>query len=153
MACCFVVTMGVERLLWFIPENWVYETEEGEFRVVRYSIAAIIGFIAAFFLGTLFDKVTEMRRENKDLCTELAITKEIERRRKEELDFLEEGYVKKAAAEFRRKLKELEELAETDSLKPNQEIERRILLGLLNELEWRLELLSESENGDDEQEG
>lgn len=147
--CAIVIGLGVRYLLWFIPKDWTYETEEGEIRLVVSSIASLIGLCAAIFLGFLFDKVQKIRRENRDLCTELTITRKIERRRKE-LDFFEESHVKEAAAEFRQKLEELEALAETDSLKPAQEIERRVLLGLLNELEWRLESLTEMDDEDDE---
>jgi hypothetical protein len=149
--CFIVIGSGVRYLLWFIPKHWMWKTEEGEIMLVVSSIASLIGFGVAVFLSILFEKVQKMRRENRDLCTEIAITREIERRKKEELDFFEKGYVKKAAAEFRQKLEEIEVLAETDNLRPAQEIERRVLLGLLNELEWRLESLMELENGEDEQ--
>lgn len=140
LACGVIVTTGVERLLLFIPENWVYETEEGDLRLVRYSVAALIGVIAAFFLGALFDKVEKLRRENRNVSTELEIVRKIARRKEDlELDLLERTELEQAATEFKLRLDKLDELAAEDRLTRPQEVERRVLLGLVEELEKRMQ--------------
>jgi hypothetical protein len=162
--CCWIVIgLGVRYLLWFIPKDWTIEAERGDIKDVGFWIACLIGFCATMFLGMLFEKIQKMHRENKDL------TREIERRTKE-LDFFEESLIRGAIAELRQKLKNLEafrkgveqcglydseeedELIPGCKLKHAQEIERRVLLGLLNELECRLESLMELKGGEDESE-
>jgi len=100
--------------------------------LVVSSIASLIGFGVAVLLSVLFEKVQEMRRENRDLCTEIQITREIKEKELGYLTvFLEETCLKEAAIEFRKGLEELEGLNKKDGLKPNQEIERRVLGELL----------------------
>lgn len=144
LGCIVVIGLGVRPLLLFIPKNWTYETEEGEILVVSSIIAVCISLVATGFFVALFEKIGKIRRENKYFRTELRI-------RRKELDFFEESSVKKAAAEFRQRLEKLEELAVIDRLRPAQEVEQSVLLSLLKELEWRLESISELENGEDEQ--
>lgn len=145
--CFIVIGSGVRYLLWFIPKGWTYETEEGDIRLVVFSIANFIGLCAAIFLMVLFNKIQKVRHENRDLCTEIKITREI---KKKELDyltvFLEEKCLKKAAVEFQKSLEALEELYKKSSLNPDQEIERRVLSELLNKI------LGELEDEEDEQE-
>jgi len=131
-ACFIVIGSGVGYLLWFIPKHWRWKTQEGEIMLVVSSIASLIGFGVAVLLSVLFEKVQEMRRENRDLCTEIQITREIKEKELGYLTvFLEETCLKEAAIEFRKGLEELEGLNKKDGLKPNQEIERRVLGELL----------------------
>jgi len=138
LACLIVVGLGVRPLLWFIPVNWKYETEVGELRVVRDTVSTLIGILAAFFLWLLFNKVKELRDDNRSMRTELEVARKIARS-KEDLDLLEESELEQKAAKFKVRLEKLDELAAEDRLTHSQEVERRVLLGLLDELEKRME--------------
>ena len=86
LSCMGVVSIGVEKLFWFIPENWVFENEEGELHIVRFSLAGFIGFAAACFLGFLFEKVQQMRRSIGELEIEAKFAQKRANRKAELVD-------------------------------------------------------------------
>lgn len=137
--CVFIVSRGILSLLWFIPESWVYETEEGDFRMVRLSISTTAGLAAAFCFASLHGVISRMRRENERMNTELAVSREVARRKSELELLLEDDELKETVEELKLELKPLEELGYRDRLTRSQDFERRVLLGLLDELEERME--------------
>lgn len=62
LGCFFVIRGGIEPLLWFIPEIWVYETEDDEIMIMRNIIAAAIALAATIFIGSQFDSIQRKRR-------------------------------------------------------------------------------------------
>jgi len=66
LGCWVVIGGGLERILWFVPADWGYHNEEGEFRLMRTSIAGIISFFMAVFIAYLFAEVRKLRREIKE---------------------------------------------------------------------------------------
>lgn len=134
LVCWWVVMFGSEPFLRFIPEGWVYETEEGEIRIVRLSITGWIGLAASIFLALLFGKVRELRNNNEELRTELRVSIEVSRR-KELYKLFDDILLKSKATEYKLKLEEFAEIELQRKLTYDEEFERQVLLVLLDEWE------------------
>lgn len=50
LGCIFILSEGIEALLWFIPNSLVtYDAENEGYNKVKTSIAYFLGFLATFF--------------------------------------------------------------------------------------------------------
>lgn len=76
MGCAVVVGLGIRYFLWFIPEGWTYETDEGGIEAIRGSVASVIGLLTAIYFGCLFARTQKVHRQNKELRNELEIVEE-----------------------------------------------------------------------------
>jgi hypothetical protein len=130
LGCWVAIGGGLERILWFVPADWGYHNEEGEFRLIRNSVAGIISFFMAFFIAYLFAEV-------RTLCREvLKKENQIERAGwKDKFKRMEKGALEEKATEFKQDVEKLHEL----SCKVGLTIEQEEELNLLHELLYDLE--------------
>jgi hypothetical protein len=131
-----VVTIGVVKLLRFIPIGWTTETEDGERSPLRYFIATLIGLATVIFLSVLFGKVQKMYNENRCLKGWLKVGLDIKgeiKKRKKRLYTISEGERKQLTYSFRTRLEELSFLQ--GFLSEAEMVEKKLLVGLLDELD------------------
>jgi len=120
-----IIGRGTPILLWFIPDNWVYKTEEGEVRPIRLMVSGLIALIATFALwARLGDDLSEKRQKDREARISLRMSYK-------ERDLREMNKYKReeAIAELRRRKEELDKL---QKISPFQE-ESIVLEQLLEE--------------------
>ena len=130
LGCWVAIGVGLEKILWFVPTDWGYHNEEGEFRLIRTSVAGIISFFMAFFIAHLFAEVRMLHREV------LKRENQIERTGwKDKFKRMEKGELEEKAAKFGQDIEKLRELSCKVGLTIDQEAELNLLHELLYDLE------------------
>ena len=125
----FIIARGFDLYLWFIPDSWVYETDEGEIQLVRTTIACLMGLVVTISLAIALEKVCHQKHREQTESTIRWFILEKKRRLDSAVSENERDII---LAEFRKEKVNLEKL---NKLKPFQERNLRILCGLLDE--WR----------------
>ena len=131
-----IITTGVKLYMWFIPDNWTYETDEGEIKAVRWSIASILGFAITCCLTTVLEKVCLQKHQEQ---TEEKIAWDIERNKRNLDSEASESNREKILETFRKEKASLEELNWQNKLTPIQDRKLRVLQGLFDELDESME--------------
>jgi hypothetical protein len=130
LGCWVVIGGGLERILWFVPANWGYRNEEGEFRLIRNSVAGVVSFFMAIFIAYIFGEVRMLRREV------LKKENQIERARwKDEFKHMGKGELEEKVAEIKQDIEKLNGLSCKVGLTIDQEEELNLLHELLYDLE------------------
>jgi len=131
-----VIGVGVDLYLWFIPDNWTFETDDGHIDAARGTIAAFLAFVIT---GCLTIVLEEACREKHRQQTEENIKRDIERNKIRLNSAASENDRGKILAEFRAEKTKLNKLNWQDRLTPVQGRKLFVLRGLLDELEEGLE--------------
>jgi len=137
VSCCCIITSGVESFLWFIPENWTYEAEDGE----RRNVAIIIAFFTTIFIGLQSDRIRGMLRNTEELETEARFTQKRANKEAELveiflLDNLKKSELQEIATDLRRGLDELEQENKSNE---DLQIERAALTKLRSAVEENID--------------
>jgi len=127
-----IIARGFDLYLWFIPDNWSYETEEGEIQYVRTTITAFTGFVVTCCLTVVLEKVCRQKHREQ---TEEKIAWLILKKKGRLDSAVNKSEREKVLAEFRTEKDKLEKLEWKSKLTPVQERNLRVLLGLLDDLE------------------
>jgi hypothetical protein len=122
LGCWVIIGGGLERVLWFVPANWGYRNEEGEFQLIRNSVAGIVSLFITIFIAYIFGEVGTLRREV------LKRENQIERANwKDKFKRMEKGELKGKADEIKRDIEKLHELSCKVGLTLDQEAESNLL--------------------------
>ena len=133
LSLMLIFSQGIEKLLFFIPDNWGGYDENGEFVTTRSLIAYTLALLASFFFGHVFDKLEILRDENH----RLNIIAEIERRKRElRYSCLDSLIEKRKKVET--KLKDLRKKSYKTRRSFYVKSEIQILEEMLDELEYKI---------------
>ena len=75
ISLCIVLSLGLEKCLWFIPGDWGGFDEGGDFVTLRSSIAMSLAFALSVFSMYVFGRFVKIRNENRQLTLASEIQK------------------------------------------------------------------------------
>ena len=130
LAFALIIAAGVDLFLWFIPENWSFETDDGSFDPVRGTIATLLALGITVCLVMLLENAC---LEKHDEQTEENIKWYIERYKSKLDSDSNEIDREKLKAELKAEKAELDKLNWPNKLTPRQERKLRVLQGLFDE--------------------
>jgi hypothetical protein len=131
-----IISRGTQSpiFLWFIPDDWTYKTEEGEFRPIRLMVSGFISFVATFALFALWARFGNYLIEKQQKDREARISLRMSDK-KRDLRKMNKYKREETFAELRRRKEELDKLKKKSPFQEEESIvlERLLLEQLLKE--------------------
>jgi hypothetical protein len=132
LGSAFILSNGIEPLLFFIPSSWGSYDDEGIFMNAKDYISGVFGISATLFLIYIYGRLKKSRDELSRKNAELEIELEVQRR-KEYLRTLPRSSRHEKYEEYKEKLAKLDN--NLDNLTDEERQECRVLLGVTKDID------------------